>query len=83
MSLQEAMSIVLWKLRRLVGSRNDKRENHLKHLPFALLLFLVLFLGATDLAIGVDARVLATLLAPIFWLGFYWLGSDRAARGGN
>lgn len=53
----------------------------MKHLPFALLLFLALFLSATDLAIGVDARVLATLLAPMLWLGLYWLGSDRAARG--
>lgn len=53
----------------------------LKHLPFVLLLFLVLLLGATDLAIGVDTRVLATLLAPILWLGLYWLGSDRAAQG--
>lgn len=61
----------------------DKQENRLNHLPFALLLFLVLFLGATDLAIGVDVRVLATLLAPILWLGLYWLGADRATRGGN
>ena len=60
-----------------------KREFILKHLPVALLLFLVLFLGATDLAIGVDARVLATLLAPMLWLGLYWLGSDRAARGAH
>jgi hypothetical protein len=53
----------------------------LNHLPFVLLLLLVLFLGTIDLALGVDARVLATLLAPIFWLGLYWLGSARTPQG--
>lgn len=49
-------------------------------MPFVLVLFLVLLLGATDLAIGVDARVLVSLLAPILWLGLYALGTHRATR---
>ncbi len=59
-------------------------EIHLKelfyHLPFALVVFLVLFLAATDLAIGVNLNALATLLAPILWLGLYFLGTNRAVR---
>lgn len=50
-----------------------------RHLPFVLVLFLIVFLGATDLAIGAELRVLITLLAPIFWLGIYLLGSSHAA----
>lgn len=53
----------------------------MRHLPFILVLFLVLFLGATDLAVRVDVPVLMSLLAPILWLGLYLLGADRAARG--
>ena len=52
----------------------------LRYLPFVLVLFLLLFTGATDLAIGVDARVLVTLLAPTLWLVLYLLGKDRPAQ---
>ncbi len=52
----------------------------LRYLPFVLVLFLLVFTGATDLAIGVGPRVLVTLLAPILWLGLYLLGRDRAAE---
>jgi hypothetical protein len=50
-----------------------------RHLPFVLVLFILLFTGLMDLAIGADARVLVTLLAPIFWLGIYLLGADRTS----
>lgn len=50
------------------------------HLPLALVIFLIVFLGATDLAIGVERPVLATLLAPTLWVGLYFLGTNRAAR---
>ncbi len=52
----------------------------LRYLPFALVLFLLLLTGATDLAIGVDPRVLVTLLAPTLWLVLYVLGKDRTAE---
>jgi hypothetical protein len=52
----------------------------LRHLPFALVLFIVLFTGLTDVAIGVEPRVLVTLLAPLLWLGLYLLGSERMTR---
>lgn len=45
------------------------------HMPFVLVLFLVLALGATDLAAGVEVKVLTALLAPILWLGLYALGT--------
>ncbi len=51
----------------------------LRHLPFVLVLFLLLFTGMTDLAVAVDGRVLATLLAPTCWLVLYLLGKDRTA----
>ncbi len=52
----------------------------MRHLPFALVAFIVLLIGLVDLAVHVDWRALATLLAPIFWLGLYLLfGADRAA----
>lgn len=50
-----------------------------RHLPFALVLFISLFTGLTDLAIGVEPRVLVTLLAPLLWLGLYSLGRDWVA----
>ena len=51
-----------------------------RHLPFALVIFLVLVLGLTDQAIGAEPKILASLLAPVLWLGLYvFLGSDRAA----
>ena len=54
-----------------------------KHLPFALVFFIVLMMGLTNQAIGAESRVFVTLLAPIFWLGLYLLfGSDRAAGKG-
>ncbi len=53
------------------------------HMPFVLVLFLVLALGATDLAAGVEIKVLIALLAPILWLGLYALGSNRTAMGGH
>ncbi len=52
----------------------------LRHLPFALVAFMILFLGFIDLAVHVDWRALVTLLSPIFWLGLYvLLGANRAA----
>ncbi len=54
----------------------------LRHLPFALVLFIVLFTGFTDVVIGVEPRVLVTLLAPLLWLGLYLLGSERARAEG-
>lgn len=52
----------------------------LRHLPFVLVLFLLLFTGLTDLAVGVEPRVLVTLLAPVLWLVLYLLGRDRTAQ---
>ncbi len=49
------------------------------HMPFALVLFIVLFTGFTDVVIGVEPRVLVTLLAPLLWLGLYLLGGTRAS----
>lgn len=54
----------------------------LRHLPFLLVLFIVLFTGLTDVAIGVEPRVLVTLLAPVFWLGLYFLGTERLTHEG-
>ena len=51
-----------------------------QHLPFALVTFLLLVLGLTDQAVGAEPKILATLLAPVLWLGLYvFLGSDQAA----
>jgi hypothetical protein len=70
-------------------NRNNPREEFrmkdpLRHLPFLLVLFLLVFVGATDLAIGADYRVLVTLLAPALWVGLYLLGAasdDEASPG--
>ena len=52
----------------------------LRHLPFALVAFIVLVLGLVVLAVRVQASALVTVLAPVFWLGMYFLfGADRAA----
>lgn len=49
-----------------------------RHLPYALVIFLVLVLGLTDQAVGAEPKILATLLAPVLWLGLYvLLGADR------
>jgi len=50
----------------------------LKHLPFISLAFLILILGLTLLTVSAEPRIYVTLLAPMFWLGLYLLGSDRA-----
>ncbi len=50
------------------------------HLPLLLVLFLMLLLGATDLALRVDSKALVTLLAPALWVGLYFLGSNRTTR---
>ncbi len=61
----------------------------MRHLPFLLVFFILLFSGATDLAIGAGPRVLVTLLAPLLWLGLYLLGTtpgelqDNSARKGT
>ena len=61
---------------------NCWRENFLKefgrHLPFMLVVFLVLFFAFIDLSIRTEFAVLVTLLAPVLWLGLYWLGSNPA-----
>ncbi len=50
-----------------------------RHLPFALVVFLLAVLGMTDQVVGAEPRVLVTLLAPMLWLGLYLLfGSSRA-----
>ncbi len=53
-----------------------------RHLPLVLVLFILLFTGLTDLAIGANGRVLVTLLAPALWRGLYFLGRDRPAAQG-
>jgi hypothetical protein len=54
-------------------------KDPLRHLPFALVTFIVLLLGFVDLAVRVQASAFATVLAPIFWLGMYiLLGTDHA-----
>ncbi|MDE3089122.1 MAG: hypothetical protein KGJ80_07035 [Chloroflexota bacterium] len=55
-------------------------KDPLRHLPVVLVAFLILFVGLVDLAVGVERTALVTLLAPTLWLGWYFLGSDRAAR---
>lgn len=56
-------------------------KHPLRHLPFGLIVFMILLIGLTDVAIGVGTNVLITLLAPIMWLGWYVLGSEPAGRG--
>lgn len=52
-----------------------------RHLPFMLGIFFALVLGLTDQAVGAEPKVLATLLAPVLWLGLYLLlGSDRVVE---
>ncbi len=52
----------------------------LRHLPFALVVFIILLIGFVGIAVHVEWRALVTLLAPIFWLGLYLLaGANRAA----
>jgi len=52
----------------------------LRHLPFMLVAFIVLFIGFVDLAVHVETNALITLLAPALWLGLYLLsGASRAA----
>lgn len=54
-------------------------KDPLRHLPFALVAFIVLLLGFVDLAVRVQASAFATVLAPVFWLGMYFLfGVDHA-----
>ena len=54
-------------------------KDPLRHLPFALVAFIVLLLGFVDLAVRVQGSAFATVLAPIFWLGMYFLfGVDHA-----
>ncbi len=50
----------------------------LRHLPFLLVLFIILFTGMTDLTIDAGGRVLVTVLAPTLWLGLYLLGINRS-----
>ncbi len=57
----------------------DKVKDWRRHVPFALIVFVVVYLGAADLAVGVGISVLVTLLAPVLWLGLYLLGSNHAA----
>ena len=47
--------------------------NLTRHLPFALVAFIVLSIGLVDLAVHVESSAFVTLLAPIFWLGLYGL----------
>jgi hypothetical protein len=59
--------------------RETTLKDPLRHLPFALVAFIVLLLGFVDLAVRVQASALVTVLAPVFWLGMYFLfGADRA-----
>ena len=56
--------------------RENRLRDSARHLPFTLVVFLVLFLGFVDLSLRLDWQVLVTLLAPILWLGLYWLGTN-------
>jgi hypothetical protein len=55
-------------------------HDRLRHLPFAIVLFIILFTAVADLAVGAGVNVLATVLAPTLWLGLYLLGSDRVGE---
>jgi hypothetical protein len=49
-----------------------------RHAPFFLVAFIVVYVGLVGLAVHVEWRALATLLAPILWLGLDVLfGADR------
>ena len=55
-------------------------SNLMRHMPFVLVLFIVLLIGLVDLGVHVESAAFVTLLAPIFWLGLYALfGADRPA----
>ena len=55
-------------------------SNVMRHLPFVLVVFVVLVIGVVDLAVHVEFSAFVTLLAPIFWLGLYVLsGAGRPA----
>jgi hypothetical protein len=55
--------------------------NLTRHMPFVLVLFIVLAIGLVDLGVHVESAAFVTLLAPIFWLGVYILfGADRPAH---
>jgi hypothetical protein len=47
-----------------------------RHLPFILVLALIVVLGFTNLSINAAPSTLITLLAPVLWLGLYALGAD-------
>ena len=50
----------------------------MRHMPFVLVLFIVLLIGLVDLGVHVESAAFVTLLAPIFWLGLYVLfGADH------
>lgn len=60
--------------------REHTLQDLFKHLPFVLIVFLVVIMGTTDQAVGAESRVYVTLLAPILWLGLYLLFcTDRVA----
>ncbi|MCL4394173.1 MAG: hypothetical protein M1482_05105 [Chloroflexi bacterium] len=51
-----------------------------RHVPFFLLAFVVVYVGLVGLTVHIEWRAMATLLAPILWLGLYGLfGADRSA----
>ncbi len=53
-------------------------KDPLRHLPFALVIFLIVTLGFADLSVAADSRTFVTILAPTLWLGVYLLfGTDR------
>lgn len=47
----------------------------LDYFPFVLIAFLILMLGLTNQAVGADVRAMATLLAPMLWIGLGLLAS--------
>ena len=64
-----------------VRTREKRVKDPLRHLPFALVAFIVLLIGFVDLAVHVEWNTLVTLLAPILWLGLYFaIGTDRATE---
>jgi hypothetical protein len=61
-------------------TREKTLRDPLRHLPFALVAFIVLLMGFVDWGVRVPASALVTLLAPMLWLGLYVLfGADHAA----
>lgn len=45
------------------------------YFPLVLIAFLILMLGLTNQAVSADVRVMATLLAPMLWIGLGLLAS--------